>query len=225
MNKNLNQQSSPEQKKSTTDVVFSELGDYLFDSIVFLNLAYSDLGSGGTTSQTDFGKASRIIDTAEGRLMRPGRVSRMRCQFYLRNSEELQGYILSPAVYDSLTLPSSLTTLRIFRSYVGLKFNKGTVTVVVKEEGEAEKNYPTDFTMTKFSASFTDTFALEIRHFVQYTDIYLNNVKLGSYTSDLVGGVKDVKTFYPFFAPARSTDGALSNIVCENIQFIQNKQL
>ena len=225
MNQNLNQQSSPEQKKSTTDVVFSELGDYLFDSIVFLNLAYSDLGSGGTTSQTDFGKASRIIDTAEGRLMRPGRVSRMRCQFYLRNSEQLEGYILSPAVYDSLTLPASLTTMSIFRSYVGLKFDRGTVTVVVKEEGESERNYPIDFTMTKFSASFTDTFALEIKHFVEYTDVYLNNVKIGSYTSDLVGSVNEVKTFYPFFAPARSTDGVLSNIVCENIQFIQNKEI
>lgn len=224
MENNLNSQSSHQAKREVSDVVFRELSDYFFEKIVFVNLAYSDLGSGGTTSTTDYGKLSRIIDTARGMLMSPGRESRLRCQFYLKNPSTMDGYILSPVVYDSQTLPASLTDMGIFRSYVGLKFFKDTVSVVVKEANKKEKKYPIDLTLSMFDGTYTDTYALEIRHNINSTDIIINNKIYGSYTSDLVGSVSTVETFYSFFSPARSTDGTSVNIVSENIQFIQNRQ-
>lgn len=219
----LNKNSSSAEKKEASDVIYDELLNYFFDNVTFINLAYSDLGGGGTTSTTAYGKLSRIIDTAKGRLMTPGKESRFRCQFYLRNPSVTDGYILSPAVYDSQTLPASLTTMSVFRSYVGLKFYKGLVYAAVKQAGEEEKLYPIDFTMTMFDATFTDTFSLEIIHNTNTTDIYINKTFYGSYTSNMVGGEYSNETFYPFFAPARSTSGAQVNIVSENLQFIQKR--
>lgn len=220
----INNNSSPETKKSLRDMVYEEISSYFFDKIIFLNLAYSDLGGGGTTSTTAYGKASRIVDTAEGRLLAPGRQSRIRCQFYLKNPSKMDGYILSPTVYDSQTLPGSLTTMSIFRSYVGLKFYKGSVYAVTKEAGKSEVAVLLDLTLSMFDATYTDTYALEIVHNVQSTDIIINNVSYGSYSSDMVGSFSSVETFYSFFSPARSTDGTSVNIVSENIQFIQNRQ-
>lgn len=222
-NNKLNKLSSPEEKKEASDVIFENLVDYFFNGIVFVNLPFSDLGDGGTTSTSNYGTASRIIDTAEGRLMAPGKVSRLRCQFYLRSPSTLDGYILSPAVYDSQTL-GTLTTMSVFRSYVGLKFLDGDVFVAVKEAGKSEVLYPIDFELTMFSSTFTDTFSLEIIHNVQTTDIFINNTFYGTYTSDMVGTSSEVETFYSFFSPARSTDGTQVNIVSENLQFIQNRQ-
>lgn len=230
--KNLNKLSSTEQKKEASDVVYENLMDYFFNQIVFINLAFSDLGDvdnnpatpNGTTSTTDYGKSSRIIDTARGRLMAPGRSSRIRCQFYLRSPNVIDGYILSPAVFDSQNLPGSLTTMSVFRSYVGLKFRNGETFVAVKEAGKTEVLYPITFELTMSDATFTDTFSLEIIHNVRSTDIIINGVSHGSYASDLVGTTSSVEVFYPFFAPARSTSGTLVNIVCENIQFMQNRE-
>lgn len=223
MNNHLNRDSSPEEKKIVSDAVFERLMEYFFEKIVFINLAYSDLGSGGTTSTTDFGKLSRIIDTAQGRLMAPGKESRLRCQFYIKNPSKIEGYILSPCVYDSQTLPTNLTTMSIFRSYAGLKFSKGLVYVASKQAGQAEKLYLLDFPLTMFDSTFTNTFALEIKHNIGATDIFINNKYYGTYSSDMIGTFNSVETFYPFFSPARSTDGTSVNIVSENLQFIQNK--
>jgi len=222
MERNLTMLSSPEQKKVISDVVFDRLTDYFFDKVVFINLAYSDLGGGGTTSTTNFGKLSRIIDTAEGRFMAPGKISRLRCQFYLTNPSKMEGYILSPTVYDSQTL-GVITTMSIFRSYIGLKFSSGNVYAVTKEAGSEEKLKLLDFTMAMFDSTYTDTFVLEIRYNILTTDILINNINYGSFSSDIVGNYNTTETFYPFFAPARSTDGTLVNIVAENIQFIQSK--
>jgi hypothetical protein len=205
------------------EAVFESLADYFFEKIVFINLAYSDLGGGGTTSTTNYDKDSRIIDTAEGRLMAPGRESRLRCQFYLKNPEELDGYILSPSVYDSQDTSGITTSLSPLRSYVGLKFLRGDVFAVTKEAGGKEKLFKLDLTLSMYDSQFTDTYALEIRHNNSSTEIVINGQSYGSFSSNLVGSFTKVETFYPFFSPARSTDGTSVNIVSENIQFIQSR--
>jgi hypothetical protein len=239
----LNRNSSEDHKQEMSYVLFERLSEYFFDKIVFVSLPYSDLGvalstvnisgvdyliqrsdaSRGTNSVPNFGVASRIIDTTRGRLMAPGKTSRLRCSFYLRRPDVMEGYILSPAVYDSQGLPNPLTNIDVLRSYVGIKIDRGQVFVAVKEAGGQEILTPIDFELTMDGANFTDTFGLEIRHNVSSTDIYINDEFFGSYSSDLAGNVQGVETFYSFFAPARSTDGTLVNIVAENIQFIQDK--
>jgi len=132
----LNKLSSPEEKKDAADVVYQYLSDYFFDGVTFINLAYSDLGSGGTTSTTDFGKLSRIIDSSGGRLMGPDKKSRMRCQFYIKAPSKTVGYILSPAVYDAWSLPGSLTDMSVFRAYAGIKIDTGKLYFASKEAGK-----------------------------------------------------------------------------------------
>lgn len=215
--------SSPEEKKSISDVVYSQLMQYFFDRVVFINLAYSDQGSGGTTSTTSYNKLSRIIDSSGGQLMRPGRESRIRCQFYVKNPSKVEGYILSPAVYDSFDSSLITTDLSLLKSYVGIKIYKGIVYAAIKEVGKKEILKELDFDLTMSDATYTDTFALEIRHNITTTDIYINNVFYGSYSTDMIGTSTEVYTFYPLFSPVRSTDGTLANVVLENIQFIQNK--
>lgn len=240
----LNKFSSAQEKKEVSDVVYEKLMEYFFEEVVFINLAYTDLGvpttkvtiggvdyqltrddaRAGTTSTTDFGKASRIIDSANGRLMKPGKSSRMRCQFYLRSPSKLDGYILSPAVYDAVSLPSSLTDMSVFRSYVGIKFIGGQVYAAIKEAGELEVIYPLGLTIELDGATFSKTYALEIRHDVRFTEIIINNQSYGTFASDMLGSGNETVTFYPFFAPARSDDGTQVNLVAENIQFIQKRK-
>ena len=223
MSEQLNQESSPEQRKRTASVVFENLAEFFFEKAVFLNLLFSDLGTGGTTSETIFARNSRIIDTSAGFLMRPGRPSRFRCSFYLRNPKSMEGYILSPAVFDEFAFTGNLTNMNILRAYVGVKIFNGSLFAVTKEAGRVEEVFPLDFEITMFDLEYSDTFSLEIKHYVQFTDIFINNQFVGSISSDMVGTFNEVKTFYPLFSPARSTSGARANIVCENIQFIQEK--
>lgn len=220
----LSGSSSPSDKRNVSEAVYESLMEYFFDRIVFINLAFSDFGGGGSTSTTDYDTSSRIIDTAEGKLLAPGRKSRLRCQFYLKNPSKMTGYILSPCVYDSQTLPSPLTDMSVFRSYVGLKFSGGNVYAVSKQVGKSEETYPLDITLSMFDATYTDTYALEIKHNIASTEIIINNESYGSFSSDMVGNYSTVETFYPFFSTAISTDGTSINIVAENIQFIQSKQ-
>lgn len=220
----LRRNSSLEEKTEVASAVFEKIMDFFFDGVVFINLAYSDLGDGGTTSTTAFGKLSRIIDSAAGRLMRPGRESRIRCQFYLLSPSKFEGYILSPAVYDAVLLPASLTDMSVFRSYVGIKIDEGSMFVAVKEANKGEVLYPINLTLEMDDVTYTKTYALEIKHNVQFTEIIINGKSYGTYATDLVGNTESVVTFYPFFAPARSTDGTLVNVVAENIQFIQSKK-
>lgn len=223
INKTITQDLSPDEKDSLSNEVYKKLSNYLFDNVVYINLAYSDLGSGGTTSTTDYGKLSRIIDTAEGRLMAPGKESRFRCQFYVKNIGSADGYILSPAVYDSQLLPSSFTTMSVLRSYFGIKIYSGNIMIVSKEADTDEKITEIDFVPTMYDSTYTDTVSLEIKYNITSTDIYINNTFYGSYSSDIVGSYNDVEVFYPFFSPARSIDGSSVNIVAENLQFIQKK--
>lgn len=219
----INRSSSPEEKKDISDVVYDSLVDAFFERVTFINLAYSDFGSGGTTSTTNYDKDSRLIDSSGGRLMAPGKESRMRCQFYLKNPSKLDGYLLSPAVYDSYNTGGITTSLEPLRAYVGLRFLSGSVYAVTKEAGGAERLYPLDITWTMYDATYTDTYTFETVHNVGSTDIYINGTLYKTLSSDLIGSFRDNYVFYPLFAPGRSTDGTSVNIVAENIQFIQNK--
>lgn len=228
MEKNpLNKQSSREEKKSTSDVVFEKLGDYLFDRVAFVTLIFSEAKqiSGSTqvpiTSTTNFGGTSRITDTSEGKYFNTGRESRMRCSFYLENPDDLEGYILSPVVYDSFGSLNSIASLSVLRSYVGLKFMQGSISVAVKEAGFGERLFNTNLSLTGSGA--TDTWELEIKHYVNYTEIFVNNSLLGSYSTNMIGSFRDTMTYLPLFAPGKSTDGSAVGIVIENYQFIQNK--
>lgn len=217
----LNKQSSREEKRDASDAIFDFLSEYFFEKVTFLNLAYSDLGSGGTTSTTNFGTLSRIIDSSGGILMGPGRDSRMRCQFYVKNPSVTEGYILTSVLYDAWSLPSPLTTMSSFRAYAGIKIYKGLVYVVVKEAGGIENTTPINFNLTMSDATFSDNFALEIKNNGSQTQVIINNVDYGTYKTDFIGSSTDTYVYYPFFAPARSTSGTIVNIVAENIQFIQ----
>lgn len=220
----LNRNSSQEEKREAKETVFDELASYFFDRVVFISLLYSDLSGGGTTDTVNFGKLSRIMDTSQGKLMSPGKESRMRCNFYLKNPDKLDGYLLSPVVYDEQLLPTNLTTMTIFRSYVGLKFSNNKVYVVVKQAGKDEVTYLLNLTLDMLDATFTYTYTLEILHNGTSTDIYIDDVLYGSYSSDMIGSFTSVETFFPFFAPAKSKDGTITQVVAEHIQFIQNKQ-
>lgn len=219
---NLNRFSSSDQKKEISDVVYDNLVEYFFNKVVFLNSIYTDFGSGGTTSTTDFATSSRFIDSAKGKLTGVGKKSRLRCQFYIKQPSKIEGYILSPAVYDGTTLPTSVTTLNILRAYVGLKFKDNKVYAVYKESGKQEIVKLLDFKHI-MDGNFTDTYSLEIIYNNSSTDIYINNEYFISVPSDLKGSFNTQNVFYPFFSTGRSTDGTQVNIVAENVQFIQER--
>jgi hypothetical protein len=163
---------------------------------------------------------SRLIDSAEGKFLNTGRESRMRCQFYVGNPAAIEGYILSPVVFDSFSSLNSFPSMDVLRAYVGIKINKGVITVCVKESGGSELNYPTPFSFS--GSGFTDTLVLEIRHHVNYTDVYIDNQFIGSYSTDLITGFSSTLVFLPLFSPARSYGGTVS-ITIENYQFLQEK--
>jgi len=230
-NQRLNRFSSSEEKNATAEIVYDTLVDFFFDKVSYIYLAYSDLGEPitagitGTNSTTNFGVDSRIIDSSSGLYMRPGLESRMRCSFYLKNAATADAYLLSPCVYTGLSLPNPLTSVNSLSAYIGLRFIGRDVYVVVKESGGSEKIFTTGITLTMYNATFSDTYVLDIKYNVRFTDIYINGSLIGSYSSDLVGTTPLPGTFYAFFAPARTTNGAnYVNIVAEHIQFIQSKQ-
>lgn len=220
----INRDSAPEIKKDVSDVVYDVLGQYLFDLIVFITLIFSEaLNTDGTpvVSTTNYIGTSRITDTSEGNYMNTKKLSRMRCSFYLENPDRLDGYILSPAVYDSFGSLNSISTMANLRSYFGLRFISGKIYVAVKQAGKSEALTDTRLTLTGTGA--TDTYELEIRHYINFSDIYVNKSLIGSFATDMVGVFTTTKTYLPLLSPAKSTNGSAVGIVIENYQFIQDK--
>lgn len=218
----LNRLSSPEEKRDASEVVYEELSSYFFDRVRFISYPFSEVTADHVnyyTSTTLFGGESRLTDTAEGKYMNPGQVSRMRCNFYVRNPDALTGYILSPAVYDSFASLNTITSMSILRSYVGIKFKLGTVFVAVKENGKSEVEYPTGLSF--IGAGTSDTWSLEIKYHIGYSDVYINQQHLGSFKTDFGINLPNF-TFLPLLAPAKSSDGSGVNITVENYQFIQD---
>lgn len=235
----LSRLSSPSDKKHASQAVFKELSSYFFDKIKFISHSFSEMvtstdytllkDGGGTvvftketdtvTDTTSFNGTSRITDTAEGMFLTPEKVSRMRCHFYLLNPDALIGYLLCPVIYDSFSSLNTISAMTIFRAYVGLKFNQGDISVAVKESGKSEVTYSTGLSFSGSGA--TDTYTLEIRYYVTYTEIYINGDYIGSYTTDF--GLSNTNMSYlPLLAPGKSSDGSGVNITVENYQFIQD---
>lgn len=218
----LNINSSREHKRNSADAIFSQLGDYLFEKVVFLNHIYTDFGLGGTTSTTNLATESRIIDSSSGVFMQAGRKSRLACQFYTKNASKLIGYILSPATLDSDAL-GTVTDLSSMKSYCGVKFDQGQTYVAIKEAGGSEILYPIDFGFNGGSVTFSTTYSLQLIHSGLVLDVLINGEKLGTYSANLSNSSNPVVTFYPFFSAGKSTDGTQVNIVVETLQFIQDK--
>lgn len=222
---NIKRTSSPQEKKTVSDTIYDKLGEYLFENLIFVTLIFSEaknaLDGSDVISTTDYIGTSRITDTSEGKYMNTGRESRMRCSFYLENPNKLDGYILSPAVFDSFSSLNTIATMDNLRSYVGIKFYQGYIYVAVKEAGRNEVLTDTGLTLKGTGAS--DTWELQVRHYIGVSEIYINGELIGSFTSDLIGTVSSTSTFLPLLAPARSTDGTAVGLVIENYQFIQKK--
>lgn len=220
--KNLSRDSSPDAKTYAKQAVYESIGDFFFDKVNFITLNFAQVNdAGSTTDQTNYATDNRIIDTSEGRFMDLDKESRFRTHFYLENAANADAYILSPALLDGFTLGNVTSMESTFRSYVGIRILNNKVSVVVKEYGKDEVNYPVDFKPEQV-VSFTTTYPLEIKYRINYTDIYIDNELVGSYPTDLGAGQQTV-TFYPLFAPAKSTDGSSVNLVLESSQFIQSR--
>lgn len=218
---NLTELSSADSKAETAEVVYNQIADFFFDKVSIISYPFTQVTNlvGKYTSTTLYGGESRLTDTAEGRFLAPGKQSRMKCQFYLQNPDALIGYILSPVIYDSFATLNTFSSMSIFRSYLGLKFNKGVVTVAVKEAGKDEQNYPTSLSFK--GAGSTDTVVLEIMYNGRWSEVYLNSVSLGTFNTDFITGFTTTKTFLSLLAPAISTNGTGVNIIIENFQYLQ----
>lgn len=214
----LNRLSSFDEKRQASEAIFELLSDFFFDKVNFISFPFTQVED--YTSTTLFKGESRLTDTAEGKFLRPDKKSRMRCQFYVKNPAAILGYVLSPVIYDSFVSLNTFDSMDIFRSYVGIKIDKGVISVAVKNHGELEKLYKTDYF---FSGSGTsDTLVLEVRYNLSFTEVYIDNTYVGSFPIDLGYKTKETVTFLPLLSPAISYGGTV-NITVENYQFIQDK--
>ena len=214
----LNKLSSIEEKREASEAVFQLLSDFFFDKINIISFPFTQVEDYSST--TLFNGESRLTDTAEGKFLSPGKRSRMRCQFYVQNPDALLGYILSPVVYDSFASLNTFSSMDIFRGYVGIKIDRGAISVVVKEDEKKEVEYPTEYSFS--GSGFTDTLVLEIKHNISFADVFIENTKVGSFPTDFGHRTKDTVVFLPLLSPAKSYGGTV-NIVIENYQFIQDK--
>jgi hypothetical protein len=224
-NNQINTRSSLNSKRETSDAVYERLGDTFFDKINFISYPYSDLGDGGvygasrgTTQTGNYITDSRLIDTTGGKYLDPSRESRMRCNFYLRSADKLDGYILSPAILDSESL-GTISSLSSLRAYVGVKILEGKLYVASKQNNQDEELYTTGIDLG--SSTFSETFTLEINYRLTATEVLINGSVIGTFASNMGYRDRQTVTFYPLFSPGKSTDGTQVNIVIENYQFIQ----
>ena len=190
-----------------------ELAD---DGISTISEHYINPVEGPVTDTDRYWGISRIPNTSEGKFLSPDKRNRMRCSFYVDNYTQLNGYILSPVVYDSFKSLNYFTSMSIFRSYVGLKFDAGVAYVAVKQAGQEEELIQIDLDI-----SF-DTHRLDMVSTGKETTIRINNTPVGTYPVDLIGDSTDVDTFLPLLSRAKSIDGTEVGITIENFQFIQN---
>lgn len=218
--RNLNRFSSTDEKRRQSDVTFESLGEALFEKINYVSNPFSQASS-AVTSTSAYDGVSRITDTADGRFFRMDRESRMKCTFYLTQYSKLDGYLLSPVIYDSYSSLNTLSSTSSLRAYVGLRFKNSKIYTVTKEAGGTEVLEEIDMDIA--GTGYTDTMLLEIKHNVTSTEIHLNSKLIRTVPSDLVGTYSTQKTYLPFLALIKSTDGTGVNITAENIQFIQTK--
>lgn len=217
MNQNLNTNSSTSQKRDTSEAVFQVLSDYLFDRVNFLNNP-GNVTSNGVTSTTIYNVAIRVVDTSEGKTIRPDRASRFRTVFYIfGGAENADAYILSPCFNPTDTsISSGIADLNIFSHYVGVRLLAGEVSLVSKDKS-GTKEVPTS---TKIKGD--TTYKLEIFFNINSASIYIDNNFIGTVAIDNSSIVNNVVTAYPLISPIRSTNGVSVEMDFENYQFIQD---
>jgi hypothetical protein len=220
MTKVISKLSSKDEKKGTAEAVYETLADFFFDKVSFISYAFSEVTNGGYTGST-FRGWSRLPNTAGGKFLVTDRNSRMRLHFYVKNPTSIIGYILSPAVFDDTTSLNDIASLDILRGYVGLKINLGTIYVVVKEAGKSEVLYDTNIKLTNTGES--ETYRLEMRYGAKTTQVFIDDIQIGSFATDFSTGFDEPQSFLPLFSPAKSSNGTSINITIENFQYIQDK--
>lgn len=212
--------NSPSVREIVSNKEWSET-DFEDDGISLIDKNYINYIEGDVTDTERYWGVSRIPNTSEGKFLRPDKSSRMRCSFYVSNGQDLDGYILSPVVYDSFRQLNYFDSMDVFRSYVGLKFLEGQAYVVIKEAGKEEALTPIDLNVGGSGESFP-TYRLDMATSGKETYVYIDSIEVAKFNSDMIGDIETVSTFLPLISPARSTTGDPVGIIIENFQFIQN---
>ena len=218
----LNQNSSPQSKKNSSEAVFELLSDYLFDSVNLISGTFAIAGA--NTSTTTYTTGLRVIDTSQRQFMRPDRKIRFRCSFYLNQPTKALAYIFVPATYDLQTPSPTLISELI--SYVGIKIDQGEVSLVTKNPTDGEKTVSTTFRIEAdplVLPTFSKTYYLEMQYEVTHINVFINNVFLGSIACEMTKNLYTYQTFYPLIAPIKSTDGTSVNLTMESYQILQDK--
>lgn len=216
--RNLNRNSSSEQKKDAAEGIFENFSNFLFEKVnLLVNPGFST--SNGVTSTTTYNTAIRVPDTSGGAYLKINRESRFRCLFYIfGTAEKADGYLLSPVVYQSTTsISSGITSPSIFGFYVGIKFLAGRVWLCSFSEGQETLK---DTGLRLIGES---TYKLEIIYNKTSADIFVGDEFLGTVECDPSSFYNNTVTFYPLMGIIKSTDGTSVELTLENYQYIQDK--
>jgi len=201
------------EKKNASVAMFDDISELLFDRVNLINSGFAT--AGGTTSTTTYDIDLRVIDTSERKFMRPDRKLRFRGTFYTSGTQaQVDAYILTPAIYNSLVAPTLVTDLS---AYVGLKIDAGIVSLVSKNTF-GEKTVPTSLDISDGA-----TYYLEVKYNINNAEFYIDGEYLGSITCNLNDQIYNYLTFYPLIAPIRSKSGSSVNINFESYQILQDK--
>jgi hypothetical protein len=216
-NKNLNRFSSSEDKNSAAEVVYEVLGDFLFDKVNFLNNPGNST-SNGVTSTTTYGAAVRVPDTGAGKYLLPNKKTRLRTVFYIfGDAENADAYILTQCMYQGSTLAAFTSVESTFSYYVGIKINRGAVSLVSKSSNGMNE------VRTEARVIGATTYKLEMLFNVLYTEVYIDDNYIGSISHDYSSATETQITLYPLIAPIRSIAGTSVEMDLENYQILQDK--
>lgn len=183
---------------------------------------YLNAVEGPVTDTENYWGTARITNTSEGKFLKPSKRSRSRFSFYTEFASRLDGYILTPAVYDSFSSLTKITDSDFsrFRSYTGLKILNGSIWVVIKEADKEERLINLDIDL---SGSASTTYRFDMVNTGKEVSIAIDNIKVATFPVDMIGDPgRATLSYLPIYCPVRSTTGDETNIVIENFQFIQN---
>lgn len=193
-----------------------QIYDILWNGIIHISSFDTLTVSGGTTSNS-FNFDIREPDSSERKQFSPSVSSKFRTFFYLdKGQEQIEAYILSPALLNSFTPPTSVDELV---SYTGIYIKEGIVYLVSYNEEDGQTLNQTDLVITD-----NTTYVLEIHYGVNYHEVFINGKSYGTISCDFSKNANSFKTFYPIIAPFRSLDGSTSvQLTLESYQFIQRR--
>lgn len=216
-NTRLNNQSSAEAKKDVAEIVYEVLGDFLFDKVNFLNNPGNST-SNGITSTTTYGALVRVPDTGAGKYLSPIKRTRLRTVFYIfGGASNADAYILTQCMYGSSTLSAFTSVPATFTYYTGIRIYAGSVSLVSKSRDGLKE------ISTNTVISGATTYKLEIVFNITNTDVYIDDVYIGTIAHDYSMASEDQVTIYPLIAPIRSIAGTSVEMDLENYQILQDK--